>query len=213
MSFEIVNTLPILDYTGVQQFGPVKNTSIYLIRNFFSEEECSLLIEEGSRYLEPSRVSGPADTTIVNRSVRSSSTAMLEEVSAALITQHALSRIYSAYGRTHLISNPLQMNRYEVGEEFIEHHDWHNPETNAERIQREGQRTWTFLMYLNEGFQGGETEFPELGISIKPERGMLVLWNNLNEDGTVNHATLHKSNPVTLGSKFMMTKWFKNKVI
>ncbi len=208
----IVNSIPALHDPRTVVYSN-EACVLYAIPDFFTAEECELLIAEGTKYLEPSRVGAPNDTTKIDRSVRSSSTSMLSTVSDAAITQTAIERIAQAYGHPNLFSDPLQFNTYRVGEEFVAHHDYHDPETNVARIGREGQRTWTFLMYLNDDFEGGETEFPELSTVIKPTRGMLVFWNNLNADGTVNPATLHQSNPVTSGTKHMMTKWHKNKIL
>lgn len=208
--FEIVNNIPAL-YDSRVITTETDGVKLHVIHNFFSAEECDALIQEGMKYLEPSRVGGANDTTKVDRAVRSSSTAMLSEVSDAAITKLAIERIEQAYGHPHLFSNPLQLNRYLVGEEFKAHHDYHDPLSQAERIRREGQRTWTFLMYLNDGFEGGTTYFPEIGIHLIPRKGTLAFWNNLNADGTPNPLTLHESQPIVSGTKYMMTKWFKNK--
>lgn len=212
MSFELVNILPILSQSTTVHRA-ADGTDVHIVRNFFTHTECEALIAEGIQYLEPSRVGGPNDTTKIDKTVRSSSTAMLSEVSQHPAVLEAIRRIDDAYGYPHLFSNPLQLNRYQVGEEFVAHHDWHDPVRQHDRIQREGQRTWTFLMYLNDDFEGGQTEFPLMNLTVTPERGMLVLWNNLLVDGSVNETTLHASKPVTSGTKFMMTKWFKNKVL
>lgn len=216
--FEVVNNLPILSHPNIEKYereGYEKDSGacIYVLKNFFAFEECETLISVGSQYLEPSRVGGPNDTTKIDKNVRSSYTAMISDISCHPQVLEAIERIDNAYGHPHLTSNPLQLNRYRVGEKFEAHHDWHDPVRQAERIAREGQRTWTFLMYLNDDFEGGETEFPLLEFGIQPEQGMLVLWNNLLPDGSVNDATLHRSNSVIEGTKYMMTKWFKNKVL
>ena len=52
-----------------------------------------------------------------------------------------------------------------------------------------GQRTLTCMIYLNDVESGGETEFTKLGLIIKPKKGTIVIWNNLNEDGTGNEYT------------------------
>ena len=213
MATELVNDIPLLHTSRCFNLSNNGRAQVFAFHNFFSDKLCEQLIREAQQYLEPSRVGGPNNTTKIDRSVRSSSTAMLSDVSQAGCTLEAIVQIAEAYGHPHLNSNPLQFNQYQAGEEFKAHHDWHNPETQQLRIEQEGQRTWTFLMYLNSDFGGGETVFPQLGLEIRPQRGMLIAWNNLNADGTVNEATEHLSQPVVSGTKCMMTKWFKNKVI
>lgn len=213
MTTQLVNNIPLIHTQRCHNVSSVDHTPLFVYHNFFSADMCDALVAEAQQYLEPSRVGGPNNTTKIDRSVRSSSTAMLSEVSTAPCVLEAIKLIDLAYGHPHLNSNPLQFNQYQTGEEFKAHHDWHNPETQQARIELEGQRTWTFLMYLNGDFDGGTTVFPHLDIEIMPQRGMLVAWNNLNQDGSVNIATEHASQPVVRGTKYMMTKWFKNKVL
>lgn len=72
-----------------------------------------------------------------------------------------------------------------------------------------GQRTWTFMLYLNEPEEGGETDFPSLGVTVKPRTGRAVIWNSLKEDGTPNSRTLHHGMQVRKGFKAVITKWFR----
>ena len=62
--------------------------------------------------------------------------------------------------------------------------------TSSKSIRRPtlGQRTWTFMVYLNDVEEGGHTAFVNIGLFIPPKRGMAVLWNNLKADGTPNYA-------------------------
>lgn len=212
MTVELVNNIPLQQDTRTKILETRQGTQLLVVKDFFTQKQCKELIEVGSEYLEPSRVGGPNDTTLINRNTRSSFTAMLSEVSQQPAVIEAIKLIDKAYGHPHLNSNPLQFNRYREGEEFKAHYDYHDPVLQAARIEREGQRTWTFLIYLNDDFEGGTTDFPEILYSIIPERGMLVAWNNLLADGTPNEETLHASSPVLRGTKYMMTKWFKNKV-
>jgi prolyl 4-hydroxylase len=72
-----------------------------------------------------------------------------------------------------------------------------------------GNRTWSFMVYLNEGMEGGGTRFTALNHTFQPKTGMAVLWNNLNADGTPNTATMHAGEPVIRGHKVIITKWFR----
>jgi prolyl 4-hydroxylase len=72
-----------------------------------------------------------------------------------------------------------------------------------------GNRTWTFMVYLNDGMTGGATRFTEIDLEVQPKRGMALLWNNLRPDGTPNPATMHCGEPVIAGHKIIITKWFR----
>ncbi len=105
-----------------------------------------------------------------------------------------------------------QVQRYLVGNKFDEHTDWFNPHHEEWAYTRnKGQRTWTITVYLNDVEEGGETEFPKLGVKIQPRLGRLVAWNNLLPSGQGNEDTLHKGCQVKKGKKFIITKWFRDK--
>lgn len=71
-----------------------------------------------------------------------------------------------------------------------------------------GARICTALLYLNDDFEGGETEFPNLGLNIKPKKGRLLLWHNVGEDAMVpDTQSLHAGKPVTNGTKHALTIW------
>jgi prolyl 4-hydroxylase len=105
----------------------------------------------------------------------------------------------------------LQGQRYQVGQQFKPHHDFFQTDRPYWQKERRagGQRSWTAMIYLNEPQGGGETEFPHLGFKMMPRTGMLLIWNNMGLDGRPNLNLLHSGNPVTAGTKYIVTKWFR----
>jgi prolyl 4-hydroxylase len=105
----------------------------------------------------------------------------------------------------------MQGQRYDIGQQFRAHHDWfHEGETYWPKMKAQGgQRTWTAMIYLNDVPDGGATWFPQAGIKVAPQRGLLLAWNNMNPDGSPNIATLHEGMPVLEGMKYIITKWFR----
>ena len=65
------------------------------------------------------------------------------------------------------------------------------------------------MLYLNQPEDGGATRFRAIGKTIRPETGKLLLWNNLNPDGSPNEATLHQGMKVRKGTKYIVTLWFR----
>jgi prolyl 4-hydroxylase len=53
----------------------------------------------------------------------------------------------------------------------------------------------TLVFYLNDGFEGGETEFPELGQRIEPRAGRALLFQ---------HRILHEATVVRSGEKLVL---------
>jgi prolyl 4-hydroxylase len=105
----------------------------------------------------------------------------------------------------------LQGQRYTVGQEFRPHNDWFPANSPSWEVEQRhgGQRSITAMAYLNTVEEGGATDFPRLGIAIEPRPGTLLIWNNADENGTPNPWTIHAGNPVTRGSKYVVTKWYR----
>ena len=113
-------------------------------------------------------------------------------------------------------SESIQGQYYEVGNQFKQHTDWFDPYNTAEWNtygKDMGQRTWTFMIYLNDVEEGGETNFPKLDLTISPKRGRAVVWFNIHPDGRGHPDTLHSGTPVIRGEKYIITKWFRTRGI
>ena len=119
----------------------------------------------------------------------------------------ALNGIDPAYGE------PCQGQRYDVGQEFKPHTDYFTPGgPDFEKFcSVAGQRTWTFMIYLNDVDAGGATRFKVIKKTFQPEAGRLVCWNNQRPDGSVNPNTLHHGMKVRKGLKYVITKWYREK--
>lgn len=118
---------------------------------------------------------------------------------------HALNGIDPAHGE------PVQGQRYAVGQEFKQHTDFFDPHGAdwEEFCSVSGQRTWTFMIYLNNVEAGGGTRFKTIGKTFQPETGKLICWNNRSPDGSGNVNTLHHGMKVRKGVKYVITKWYR----
>lgn len=114
----------------------------------------------------------------------------------------------------HLRSEPIQGAKYEVGEYFKEHTDFFPPEseTYEKFAPGDNQRTWTFMLYLNDVEEGGFTRFPQLKLQFKPRAGDAILWNNLDSNGQENYWTSHEALAPESGQKFIITQWYRRYV-
>jgi prolyl 4-hydroxylase len=106
-----------------------------------------------------------------------------------------------------------QVLHYSVGQQFKPHHDFLDPANPAydEDLMRFGQRIATFLIYLNEGYRGGETSFPEIGFDYRANEGDALFYANVTGDGRPDPLTLHAGLPPTFGEKWVFSQWIRDR--
>jgi hypothetical protein len=111
------------------------------------------------------------------------------------------------------VFEPTQILHYDVGEEFRLHHDFLDPANPAhhEQLRSAGQRIATFLIYLNEEFEGGETEFPRAGVRYRGRTGDAIFWANLDMEGRPDPLTVHAGLPPTSGEKWILSQWIRDR--
>jgi prolyl 4-hydroxylase len=180
---------------------------LYTVDDFLTAAECTEIVELIRAQLRPSTISAPPgsgyDTTF-----RTSRTCDLSDAIASVARLDA--KICAAVGFDKSLAEPTQGQHYEIGQVFKTHTDFFKPyELERYVMGNLGQRTWTFMIYLNDPAAGGETEFPDIGLKVTPKLGRAVVWNNLLRTGEGNEATRHQSLPVTAGTKTIITKWFR----
>jgi prolyl 4-hydroxylase len=190
--------------SGVQRV-PTRELDLFIVRNFLDPAICSALIERIDARRRPSEISDDAGIT----NFRTSETCDLD--SSDTIVAEVERRIGELLGLPLGHGEPLQGQRYAPGQEFRAHTDTFNPGGYDFLVhtQRGGQRSWTAMIYLNEPEDGGATRFKTIGKTIQAEAGKLLTWNNLLPDGTPNPATLHQGMKVRRGTKYVLTKWFR----
>ena len=68
-------------------------------------------------------------------------------------------------------------------------------------------RKYTLLLYLNDDYEGGETEFPNIGVKIKPEQGKAILCLNTTQTQDIIQESQHMGCEVKNRNKWICTKW------
>ncbi|WP_137681605.1 2OG-Fe(II) oxygenase [Aurantiacibacter suaedae] len=178
---------------------------MFLLHDFFTADECARLVKIIDKKIGPSTLFEGTQRD----GFRTSSTHYFEQGDSA--TRALEKRIDAATGIPHQHAEVTQGQRYEAGQQFKHHYDYFfasEPYWQQER-RRGGQRTWTAMLFLNDVEEGGETDWPELGLSVKPVGGALLTWNNMARDGTPNRNTLHAGKPVVKGVKYVITQWYR----
>jgi prolyl 4-hydroxylase len=113
----------------------------------------------------------------------------------------------NAWGET------IQGQRYLPGQQFRHHCDWFRSDGYywPQEQANGGQRSWTAMIYLNDVSEGGETAFHYLDMAIPPQRGAILLWNNVTPEGEPNELTVHAGTPPLSGAKYVVTKWYRTR--
>jgi prolyl 4-hydroxylase len=189
---------------GVQRV-PSRALDLFIARDFLDGERCAALCERIDARRRPSQI---ADD-LGEAAFRTSETCDLDLADPLVAQVDAM--LCDFLGLPAAASEPIQGQRYAPGQEFKPHTDSFNP-GGADffvHCAEQGQRTWTAMLYLNRPEEGGATRFKAIGKTIQPETGKLLAWNNLLPDGSPNGATLHQGMKVRRGTKFILTKWFR----
>lgn len=103
--------------------------------------------------------------------------------------------------------------RYRQGEEYRPHVDFFDPVLPAiwQEAERAGQRVLTVLIWLNEGYEGGKTDFPLAGWRFRGGTGDALAFFNVTEDGAPDRRTIHAGLPVRAGEKWLISKWIRDR--
>jgi len=130
-----------------------------------------------------------------------------------VVTEVIRNRISAATKLPVPLFEPSQILHYSVGQRFRPHHDFLDPANAAyhETLNRFGQRIATFLIYLNDGYEGGETSFPKVGLKVRADQGDALFFANVTQDGAPDPATLHAGLPPTSGEKWVFSQWIRDR--
>lgn len=196
----------ILCYPGAVRI-PAPGIELYIVRDFLPLDVCATLIA----LIDADRVPSPVVADDPVPSYRTSETCYLYPGPDAVAVVE--SKLDELTGIESIFGEPLQGQRYAVGQEFKPHHDFFDTTQHYWRNQVPigGQRTWSAMTFLNEPTEGGRTNFPTAGVVIAPKAGNLVIWNNMDVLGRPNPGSLHQGMPVEQGVKYVLTKWYRER--
>jgi prolyl 4-hydroxylase len=186
---------------------PSSQLELFILRDFLDPGSCAALMAMIDSHRRPSTIADPNGDNYF----RTSETCELDHgnplVAALDAALTELSGINPAHGE------PLQGQRYAAGQEFKAHTDYFEPGgADYDRFcSLSGQRTWTFMIYLNDVPAGGGTRFKAIDKIVQPQSGKLLAWNNRQADGRVNPATLHHGMKVRNGVKYVITRWYRER--
>lgn len=183
----------------------IDDPEVRSFRSFLSPDECALLIQCASALFQPSVVVHPTSGQMVRDPVRTSEVASFPFVLENPFVHAINQRIAAATGSDVDQGEPLQVLRYSPGQQYKLHCDALPGQTN--------QRRTTFLVYLSDGFGGGHTVFPDLGLRYRGEVGDALAFSSLRRDGTIHPLARHAGEPVTNGQKYLLSRWIRQRAL
>jgi prolyl 4-hydroxylase len=182
---------------------------VVLWHNFLNESECQHMIQLGDHRLNRSTVQGKnheisPQRTSYTTNFQSGETSVIQSIEQRV-------SMLCMYPQSHI--EPLQLVRYNPGQQYKPHYDFFVPghEATGDALKRGGQRTLTFFIYLNDVDQGGTTHFPKLNLRIKPRMGTAVMWYNVLPDGTEDYLTFHAGEPPKSSTKYGLNVWIRER--
>ncbi|MGH6614669.1 2OG-Fe(II) oxygenase [Sphingomonas sp.] len=173
------------------------------IPGFCSPIEAAHIVSIVLGSLEPATVLDPVSGKQIAHSIRTADYATVGPAEESLVVQAINRRIAAATGTAVFQGEPTSVMRYGIGQQYRLHMDALPVATN--------QRITTAILYLNHGFTGGQTIFPQLDLIITPHIGDLLIFDNVDTLGRPEQLSRHAGLPVTAGTKWIATRWIREK--
>ena len=165
-----------------------------VIENFLSENERIHIKQEAKSKLHVSTVDKDRR---VDEQIRKSETAWLSTEDP--IVRRVVERCVSRTDRPIENCEQLQVLRYKEGGHYNPHQDVFYQDKN--------KRLYTFIIALNDEYEGGETAFPYLNEKYKLNAGDALFFHTLDNYGLDTTDALHGGQPVKSGEKWVCNLW------
>ncbi len=179
--------------------------------NFLDQRTCDYVMKAAKPYLNRADVNDSTGGAKIDPS-RTNSAMSFFPLENDLVMQTINKKIAAFTGHPHCHGEPSSVLHYEVGQQYHTHFDYFNPDFPAHvpHLKKGGQRIKTFLIYLNEDFEGGETSFPNLDWKYKGKAGEAILFDNVTSKGEIIENSLHAGLAPTRGEKWIFSKWLRD---
>lgn len=191
----------------------LRDPRISAARGFLPPALCAWLIDRARGRATPALVFDPEGGGPRREAARSNTAFEFQFGDLDLVAVAVRARIAATLGVPQGALEPIQVLHYTVGQTFERHHDFLDVAVPgyAAEVARSGQRIGTFLVYLNEDFAGGETDFPLLGLRFRGAPGDGLIFANVDSAGAPDRRTLHAGLPPTSGEKWLLSQWIRDR--
>ena len=186
---------------------------IGVVRGFAPKGLCDWLIAAATGRLQPAGTTDAATgrfTADPARTNRYAQVRLFDYPLPLLFLRQQMASIVEQPTANFEVMNILS---YQPGEEYRPHHDYMDPAAKGfqQELAERGQRVATFLVYLNDDFEGGETSFPDVDVKFRGKTGDALFFISAAPDGTIDTRTRHAGLPPTSGTKWLLSQWVRNR--
>jgi hypothetical protein len=184
---------------------------VWTAERFATPELCAWLVERGRDRFNPALMRDATTGVAQALDNRTCSDFVFDVLDGAIVMLLLRIKISNATSIPVPHMEPPQIFHYAIGEEIKAHHDFLFDGETAYGTDGTytGDRLATFLMYLNDGYEGGELEFPYGGYTYKGRTGDGIFFTS-QRDKKPDPKSLHGATPVTRGEKFILSQWIHN---
>jgi hypothetical protein len=189
--------------------------SIAEIDGLLTLATCKWLVHRAAPRMERAQVIDYGTGRMVpdpNRTGLSAGFGLLDTDLVMVLAQERLAR---ATGLIVHQQEPPHVLSYDPGQEFRQHVDFLDPAISAYQAELSmiGQRVATALTWLNDDFEGGETEFPRAKLRFRRKPGDAILFLNVLQDTKApDPMSLHAGLAPRRGKKWILSQWVRDKV-
>jgi prolyl 4-hydroxylase len=175
---------------------------IALYEGLFSHAECRYLAVLGTPWLERAAVIDLDGQPRLDL-VRDAQSCSVPNLAEDLVVQAINRCIAKATGTKPEWGEPLNILKYSPGQQYKPHHDG----AGADNVS---VRDVTALIWLNDQFEGGETDFPKINVRVRGAVGDMLVFRNVRASGEFDERMIHAGLPVTDGVKWMASRWIRS---
>jgi prolyl 4-hydroxylase len=187
--------------------------NIAVIEGFAAAAWCDWLIERARPRLAPAMVYDPSVGGGRIEQARSNSSIGFDVAQSDIVLMLLRARIAATANLSPRALEASAVLHYAPGQQFEPHFDFLDSGVAgyASDLAARGQRIATFLLYLNDDFEGGETEFPRLEWRYRGRKGDALMFRNVDPSGQPDPLTFHAGLPPLRGQKWLLSQWLRQR--
>ena len=204
-------------WTSAAEVRPLSESPRLLaVSGMIAPDVCDWIIAQSSARLVRAELYDPeTGKPIPGTETRLNRIAHFDLAGTNLANIFVQARMAATIGAPMPMLEPFAVLHYAPGEEYGEHYDYLDPAipAYAAELAQRGQRVATCLMYLNDDYEGGETDFPKLDVSFKGKKGDALIFFSVDASGRPDARTVHAGRTPTRGEKWLLSQFFRNRAV